>query len=80
MYVSAVIYPITLIQTKIPDYAWLVQYNPLAYIIETFRYMLLDTGTISFWGIGYTIVFTIIIFIIGILLFNKTEKNFIDTV
>jgi lipopolysaccharide transport system permease protein len=36
-----------------PDYAWLVQYNPLAYIIETTRYMLLNVGK-SHLGLGYT--------------------------
>ncbi len=41
MYVSAVMYPIALIKQKLPDYGWLVEYNPLAYIIEASRFMLL---------------------------------------
>jgi lipopolysaccharide transport system permease protein len=40
MYVSAVVYPSTS-TTKMPEYVWLVQYNPLVYIIETTRYMLM---------------------------------------
>ena len=63
-----------------PDYAWLVQYNPLAYIIETTRYMLLNVGQVSVWGMMYTISITAIILLIGVLIFNKTEKSFIDTV
>jgi lipopolysaccharide transport system permease protein len=80
MYVSAVVYPMNLIQEKMPDYAWIVKYNPLAYCIETTRYMLLGIGELPVWGMIYTVVITIVIFFIGILLFNRTEKSFIDTV
>lgn len=80
MYVSAVMYPMALIKTKIPDYAWLVQYNPLAYLIETTRYMLLSVGELSVSGLVYTVILTIVIFFVGLLMFNKTEKSFIDTV
>ena len=80
MYVSAVVYPMALVIEKMPDYAWLVKYNPLAYIIESTRYMLLNVGQISFWGLAYTVMVTIVVFLIGVLIFNKTEKSFIDTV
>jgi lipopolysaccharide transport system permease protein len=80
MYLSAVMYPMALIQSKMPDYVWLVQYNPLAYIIETTRYMLLGVGSISAWGMVYTVCITLIVFLLGLLVFNKTEKSFIDTV
>ena len=80
MYLSAVMYPMALIKEKLPSYGWLVQYNPLDYIIETARYMLLDVGHISIWGLGYTFVVTAIVFFVGVLIFNKTEKSFIDTV
>jgi lipopolysaccharide transport system permease protein len=80
MYVSAVVYPMALVKEKMPDYAWIVQYNPLAYIIETTRYMLLSVGTISVQGLLYTTVITIVLFLVGVLIFNKTEKKFIDTV
>jgi lipopolysaccharide transport system permease protein len=80
MYLSAVMYPMALIKEKLPSYGWLVQYNPLAYIIETARYMLLGVGQISIWGLGYTFLVTVIVFFVGVLIFNKTEKSFIDTV
>ena len=80
MYLSAVMYPMSLIKDKLPGYGWLVEYNPLAYIIETARYMLLDEGEISVLGLSYTLVVTIAVFFIGLLVFNKTEKSFIDTV
>lgn len=80
MYLSAVMYPMALIRQKMPDYAWLVQYNPLAYIIETTRYILLGVGTVSVWGLVYTVCITVMVFFVGVLVFNKTEKSFIDTV
>jgi lipopolysaccharide transport system permease protein len=80
MYLSAVMYPMVLIKQKLPEYGWLVQYNPLAYLIETARYMLLDVGQISVLGLCYTFGVTVSVFFIGLLIFNKTEKSFIDTV
>jgi lipopolysaccharide transport system permease protein len=80
MYLSAVMYPMELIKEKIPKYGWIVDYNPLAYVIETSRYMLLNVGNISILGLAYTFGVTIMIFFIGLLVFNKTEKSFIDTV
>jgi len=80
MYLSAVMYPMELIKSKMPRFSWIVEYNPLAYIIETSRYMLLNVGKISVFGLIYTAIVTLAVFIIGLLVFNKTEKSFIDTV
>jgi len=80
MYVSAVMYPLALMRDKLPKIAWVVEYNPLAYIIETSRFMLLGTGTINGFGIAYTVIITFIILFFGIIIFNRTEKTFIDTV
>lgn len=80
MYLSAVMYPMELIKEKLPKFGWLVEYNPLAYIIETSRYMLLSVGEISVLGLIYTLIITSALFFIGLLIFNRTEKSFIDTV
>jgi len=80
MYISAVMYPMELIKEKLPKFGWIVQYNPLAYIIETSRYMLLNIGSISILGLLYTAVVTLVVFFAGLLIFNRTEKSFIDTV
>lgn len=80
MYVSAVMYPMELIVAKIPNYSWMIQYNPLAYVIESARFMLLDVGAITLVGLSYTVGVTVIVFFVGLLIFNKTEKSFIDTV
>ncbi|WP_055445279.1 ABC transporter permease [Lacinutrix himadriensis] len=80
MYVSAVMYPLALMREKLPKIAWIVEYNPVAYIIETARFMLLGTGTFSWFGILYTVGVTFVILFFGIIIFNRTEKTFIDTV
>lgn len=81
MYVSAVPYPVSEAKAKFPEtIALLVEYNPLTQIIEGFRYMLLNTGTFSWFGFTYTLVISIVLFLIGLIIFNKTEKSFIDTV
>ena len=80
MYVSAVMYPLALMREKLPSIAWIVEYNPLAYIIETTRFVLLGTGTFSWFGILYTVAVTLLVLLFGIIIFNRTEKTFIDTV
>jgi lipopolysaccharide transport system permease protein len=77
MYATPVIYPLS----QIPDkYKIYVLANPLTPIIETFRYGLLGAGTISWGHLLYSLVFTIVVMIIGVLLFNKVEQTFMDTV
>ena len=80
MYVSAVMYPMVLIKEKLPKVGWLIDYNPLAYVVETSRYILLNEGAISLGGLLYTTILTVFIFFIGLVIFNRTEKSFIDTV
>ncbi len=80
MYLSAVVYPLSLVQQKMPQYAWLVAYNPLSYIIETARYLLLNSGQVYLSGLSYTIFVICLLFLVGLVIFNRTEKSFIDTV
>ena len=81
MYVSAVPYPLSEARRKLPAYvADMVAYNPLTQIIEGFRYMLLNSGSFSWIGFFYSLAVSIVLFLIGLLIFNRTEKNFIDTV
>lgn len=80
MYTSAVMYPLALMQEKLPEYAWLVNYNPVANIIEYSRYMILSVGDFSWYGILFTAVTTFVILFFGVLIFNKAEKTFVDTV
>ncbi|MEP3836610.1 MAG: ABC transporter permease [Algibacter sp.] len=86
MYASAVMYPLELIKTKVaedrlPQLAGLfIEYNPMTTIIETFRYIVLGVGEFSIPKIIYVILISSFLFLIGLIIFNKTEKSFIDTV
>lgn len=77
MYATTVIYPLSSISSK---YKWLVQLNPMTSLIETFRLGFLGKGTFSWVSVGYSSLVTCVILISGILIFNKVEKNFVDTV
>jgi len=80
MYLSLVTIPMSLIEEKIPELIWLIDINPMAYIIETSRFMLLGEGTFEPMNMIYMGVGSLGCFLIGLLIFNKTEKSFIDTI
>lgn len=77
MYATPVIYPMSTIPEK---YKWAIMLNPMAPIVETFRYGFTGTGTFTWEAIGYSAAFTVGVVLLGTLIFNKTEKNFMDTV
>lgn len=82
MYGSAVMYSVEYFREKLPDYVGLVEWNPMTIIIEAFRYMTLgaESGSFDLIKILYAVVFSVITFLIGLAIFNKTEKSFIDTI
>lgn len=77
MYFSAVIYPLSQIPAQ---YAWAAKYNPLVPLMEGFRMGFLGVGSADFVGVGYAFIFSLVVFLIGIVLFNRTERTFMDTV
>ena len=77
MYATPVIYPLS---TAPNDYRHIIALNPMSPILEGFRFGLLGKGEFSLSSIGYTTTVTLLILLLGILVFNKVEKNFIDTV
>ena len=80
MYATTVIYPLSTALEKYPDYAWIIEYNPMTSIIETFRYGFLGEGSFSWGNLGYTTGVTLALLIFGVVIFNKVERNFVDTV
>ncbi|WP_439151544.1 ABC transporter permease [Winogradskyella sp.] len=81
MYLSAVPYPLSEANAKFPPVvAKIVEYNPLTQIIEGFRYMLLNTGSFDLDKFIYTLILSLVIFLLGLIIFNRTEKQFVDTV
>ena len=80
MYTSAVMYPLSYFKEKLPEYSWFVEYNPIAIVVEAFRNMTLGVDSFQVDKFIYAVVFSIFIFLVGLIVFNKTEKSFIDTV
>jgi lipopolysaccharide transport system permease protein len=77
MYITPVIYPLSSLSGKAKIIAIL---NPMTSIIETFKFAFLGSGSFNGFYLLYTSIITFIILIAGVLIFNKTEQNFMDTV
>ena len=77
MYTTTVIYPLSAAPVAYKKY---IELNPMTGIIEGFRYAFLGKGEFTIWSIGYSTIFTIIVMLTGVFIFNKTEKNFVDTI
>ena len=80
MYATTVIYPLSTAIEKYPKYAWIIKYNPMTPIIETFRYGFLGEGSFTWGSLGYATGVTLALLVFGIVIFNKVERNFVDTV
>jgi len=78
MYITPIAYPLSFLATK--KYQWLVTVNPLTSIVEAFRYCLFKQATVSMGGLLYSVIFMIFVVVLGMLIFNKVEKDFMDTV
>ncbi len=77
MYATTVIYPLSAAPHQ---YRWLIELNPMTSLIETFRYGFLGKGSFSWFSLGYSALVTFGLMVAGIIIFNKVEKNFVDTV
>lgn len=80
MYGTTVVYPLSVVLSKYPKYSWLVKANPMTEIIEISRLGFLGQGTFSIQLFAATIAATILMLVFGIIIFNKVEKTFVDTV
>ena len=77
MYATPIIYPVSLLEGKAKT---LVYLNPMTSIVETFKYIFFGTGELNGFYLGYTALLTVVVLLLGMVIFNKTEQNFMDTV
>jgi lipopolysaccharide transport system permease protein len=77
MYITPVIYPLSAIPSQFKVF---IGYNPIAPIIEGFRYGFTNHGQFNVSDLVYSAVCMVVLLVVGIILFNKTEKTFMDTV
>jgi len=77
MYATPVIYP----ASSVPErFQLLIRLNPVTPIVETFRYGFLGSGSVSAWGLVYSVVFMLAAVALGAVVFNRVEATFMDTV
>ncbi len=77
MYATPIIYPLNSIPA---NKQWLIQLNPMTSVIETFKYGALGSGVFSWSWLGYSFALMMLLILVGIMIFNKIEKSFMDTV
>ncbi len=77
MYATPIIYPLS---TMPADKQWIMALNPITSIIEAFKYGTMGVGTFSWEMLGYSFGFMVVLLSIGIVVFNKVQRSFMDTV
>ncbi len=78
MYATPVVYPLSAISSE--KLRFWVNLNPLTALVEAFRYAMLGVGSFDAGSFGYSIGFMFVTLFIGLLIFSKVEKTFMDTV
>jgi lipopolysaccharide transport system permease protein len=79
MYATPIIYPLSMMEEGSTT-RFVLELNPISHIIEAFKYAFVGNGSLSAGGLAYSGIFTLVILIMGIVIFNRTEKTFMDTV
>ncbi len=77
MYATPIIYPLSVAGEK---YRWVLELNPLTPVFEAFKYGCLGCGSFSWSGLLYSAVFMIVVLFVSVIVFNRTEQTFMDTV
>jgi lipopolysaccharide transport system permease protein len=78
MYATPVIYPLSTITNN--TLKLVMQLNPLTGIVEFFKYGMLGVGCHDWWMLGYSFIFMVVLLALGIVVFNKVQRSFMDTV
>ena len=77
MYISSVVIPLSTVPEK---HQWIMKLNPVVNVIEAFKFGFLGTGEFHWLDLAYSLVFTITLLGVGIVVFNRVERSFMDTV
>lgn len=84
MYATPIVYPLSLAKGKVAggiELYNIMRFNPVTPVLETFKYGALGAGEFIGWEwLGYSFCFMILMIFFGLIVFNKTQKSFLDTV
>ncbi|MBQ7191608.1 MAG: ABC transporter permease [Paludibacteraceae bacterium] len=78
VYITPVIYPMSLVTND--KLRLMMLLNPVTPVVEACRYSLLGQGQFSWLWLGYSVIMTVVLLTLGLMLFNKVQKSFMDTV
>lgn len=78
MYATPIVYPLSMVPNG--TLRMLILTNPMTAIIEAFKYATLGQGFFSWWAIGYSFLFMCVQLLFSVVIFNKVQRNFMDTV
>jgi lipopolysaccharide transport system permease protein len=78
VYITPVIYPLSMVTNEKLHLA--MSLNPVTPVMEAIKYSLLGQGQFSWLWLGYSVAFTAVLLVFGLMLFNKVQKSFMDTV
>ena len=75
MYVTPVIYPLS----QIPEtWRWVININPMATVVESYRLLFLGTGTVEPMLVAQSVAMTIFFLLTGLIIYNRIQRNFVD--
>ena len=77
MYATPVIYPVSSIPAR---FRWVIIANPMTPIVEAFRYAFLGVGTVNNGQLLYSLAFMLVSVFLGVIIFNRVEQTFMDTI
>ena len=78
MYATPIVYPLSMVTNE--KLRTIIMLNPMTSIIEAFKYATLGQGYFSWSALGYSFAFMSILLVWGIVIFNKVQRSFMDTV
>lgn len=78
VYITPVIYPLSMVTNEKLHLA--MSLNPVTPVMEAVKYSLLGQGQFSWAWLAYSAAFTLVLLVFGLMMFNKVQKSFMDTV
>ena len=78
MYGTPIVYPLSMVTD--PTLRLCIMANPLTAVIEAFKYVTLGQGYFSWGALGYSFAFMVVLLVLGVVVFNKVQRSFMDTV
>jgi len=78
MYATPIVYPVSMVEDN--TLRTLIMANPMTSIIEAFKYATLGQGYFSWFALGYSFLFMSVLLLFSVAIFNKVQRNFMDTV